>query len=224
MVGRTRSRGEETREPTPAAGADGVAAIDDRDDNSRLLALSDGVFAIALTILVLDIRVSPGVADLAGAVGGLWPKFVSYAISFIVIGIFWMAHHRIFRAIDTHDTVLLWLNTIFLLLIGFLPFPVSLLGEYDDRQFAIVFYDGAMIAVSFALLSISFYALRHPRLYRRGVPAEDARFGIIRGLVVPIVMAISIALSFVDLTLAQNAWFLIVAGHALLGRLRPSPV
>jgi uncharacterized membrane protein len=108
-------------------------------DRDRIVNLSDGVFAIALTLLVLDIRV-PNIpeklvaAELPAALLSLWPKYLSYFLSFVAIAVFWSMHYSIFRPIRSYDRVLLYLNFLFLMLVAFLPFPTSLLGEYGDHQ------------------------------------------------------------------------------------------
>jgi uncharacterized membrane protein len=100
--------------------------------------ISDAVFAIAITLLVLDIRVPEiperlVVEQLPQRLYELRPKYLSYVLSFVVILMYWMAHHSTFRAIRCYDRVLIWLNSLFLMCIAFLPFPTSLLGEYGDH-------------------------------------------------------------------------------------------
>jgi len=214
---------------TVGDGADGATpsappatpVIEDRDDNSRLLALSDGVFAIALTILVLDLRLPAGLTDLPAAVGNLWPKFLSYLISFLVIAIFWMAHHRTFRTIAGHDAAVLWFNIFFLLCIGFLPFPVSLVGKYHTDRFAVILYDLTMIATSLPLSLMLLHARRNPDLCATGARPEHFRHGLLRGAVVPAVMGVSIAVSFINVAAAQYAWLLIIAGQLAVARVAP---
>ena len=99
----------------------------------RLIYFSDAVFAIVMTLLVLEIRVPEVPPSLAAAevptkVLALGPKFFSYVLSFLVIGIYWIAHHQTFRYVQSYDRRLLWLNLIFLLSISFIPFPTGLLG------------------------------------------------------------------------------------------------
>lgn len=120
---------------------------------NRILNLSDGVFAIALTLLVLNIEVPEVPADLAaeelpGELLALWPKFLSYVISFVVIIFYWMAHHSIFGLIRDHDRALLWLNSLFLMCVAFLPFPTALIGEYGDQQLVVVIYAGSLAVTS----------------------------------------------------------------------------
>lgn len=104
-------------------------------DLDRIAFFSDGVFAIAITLLALDIRLPetlPGseALDLPGALFELWPEFFSFLISFWFIGTYWMAHHRILHYVRGYDRGLLTINLPFLMWIVLLPFSSTLLGEY----------------------------------------------------------------------------------------------
>jgi uncharacterized membrane protein len=96
----------------------------------RIVFFSDAVFAIAIIILVLDIRVPDGLSstELPDQVLNLGPKYLSFLISFLVLAIYWQAHHRVFRPITGYDRRLVWLNFLFLMAVDFWPFPTSLLG------------------------------------------------------------------------------------------------
>src|SRR3954454_8361492 len=117
---------------------------DDRDIESgteleRTIFFSDAVFAIAITLLALEIQV-PQIPDgsvpalLPTALLSLWPKFFSFLISFWVIGNYWLAHHRIFHYINGYDRGLLLINLLFLMWIVLMPFSSSLVGEYGNQQ------------------------------------------------------------------------------------------
>jgi uncharacterized membrane protein len=93
-----------------------------------------------LDIRVPDIPPDLVAQELPGQILDLGPKFLSYVISFLVIAIYWQAHHRVFRPIRSYDRTLLWLNFLFLMAISFLPFPTSLLGEYSEEQLSVVIY------------------------------------------------------------------------------------
>ncbi len=120
--------------------------IDDEDiSKERLQALTDGVFAIVMTLLVLEIHV-PEIIDVSSA-HGLWlalatlaPKLISFAISFIILGMFWVAHHTEFHYIKKLDHKLIWLNIFYLLFISFLPFSAALIGSYTHNQAAVIVY------------------------------------------------------------------------------------
>src|SRR5215469_17210406 len=99
----------------------------------RILALSDGVFAIAITLLILEIAIpatTPGAA-LPKALLGLWPRYLAYVLSFVVIARFWVTHHVAFRLIARYDNVLIWLNLLLLMFVSFLPFPTAVVGAHN---------------------------------------------------------------------------------------------
>ena len=132
----------------------------------RLSFFSDAVFAIAITLLVLEIRVPDGLspAELTAALGEMWPKFVSYLISFSLIGGYWRAHHRIFHYIKAYDRWLISLNLLFLMCVAFLPFPSSLLGEYGGQLVPVEIYAGSVAATGLSLGGMWWYATRGRRL------------------------------------------------------------
>ena len=123
----------------------------------RIICFSDAVFAIVMTLLILDISVpdipqGTATAELPARVLDLWPQFFSYALSFLVIGTNWMAHHGTFQYFKSYDRTLMWLNLLFLLSISFVPFPTALLGEYGEQQFAVVLYALSLAVPSLCLL------------------------------------------------------------------------
>ena len=98
---------------------------------TRLEAFSDGVFAIAITLLIIEVRVPDSEAgELARDLANQWPSYAAYAVSFAIIGIIWVNHHDIFERIVTVDRPLLFLNLLLLLTVAFLPLPTALLGDY----------------------------------------------------------------------------------------------
>src|SRR5918997_5353709 len=167
----------------------------------RIIFFSDADFAIVITILVLDIRVPDIPPDLVaqelpGQILDLEPKFLSYVISFLVIAIYWQAHHRVFRPIRSYDSTLLWLNFLFLMAISFLPFPTSLLGEYSEEQLSVVIYAATAAVASLLLVSISWYAAGEHRLVSSDIDDEAERTQRVQGLAVPVVFVLSIGISF----------------------------
>ena len=134
------------------------------NDTGRIEAFSDGVFAIAITLLIIEIGVphledEPPGTTLPQALVGLWPSYLGYLISFLQIGVIWANHHNRFRFIERSDHGLLFLNILFLMCVAFIPFPTALLAEYlersdSERETAGVIYAGtlAVTAVFFTLL------------------------------------------------------------------------
>ena len=122
-------------------------------DTGRIEAFSDGVFAIAITLLVLEIAVPHAKEgeSLAEALRLLWPSYFAYALSFATIGIIWMNHHAMFRDIERHDHILLLLNLGLLLCIAFVPFPTAVLAAYmrnGSDAFAATFAYGITFTVT----------------------------------------------------------------------------
>jgi uncharacterized membrane protein len=116
--------------------------------SERVATLADGVFAIVLTLLVIDLKAPEAVtsAQLIEHLGELGPKFFSYALTFGVVSIFWFGHHMEFHYIKRSDRIHLWLNLLFMMAIGFLPFSASLLGNNLNQPVASAFY-GVHLAI-----------------------------------------------------------------------------
>jgi len=125
-------------------------AADDSRDTNRLEAFSDGVIAVAITLLVIEIHVPSHIeihsnGDLWSALWDLWPSYLGYLISFVVIGIMWANHHNIFKQIGRVDHYLILINTVFLLCVCFVPFATGLVAEYlghAGEKTAVVVYTG----------------------------------------------------------------------------------
>jgi uncharacterized membrane protein len=192
----------------------------------RIIFFSDAVFAIAITILVLDIKV-PDIPpelvsrELPGRLLDLGPKYVSYVISFLVLAIYWQAHHRVFRHITGYDGILLWLNFLFLMAVAFLPFPTSLLGEYSEEQVSVVIYAANAAVASLLLAAISWYATSGHRLVDPSLDDEEEKTRRLQGLAAPVVFLASIGVSFFSPMAAMYSWLLLIATDPLVRWLRP---
>jgi uncharacterized membrane protein len=169
----TGAAGGEGTEPSPG----GTAA-----DTSRLETFSDGVIAIAITLLILEVRVPPVVrgANLGRAVLHQWPSYAGYAVSFLTIGVIWVNHHHMFRLIERTNHTFLMANVVFLMAIAFLPWPTALVAGYirdpDGRTVAAVVYGLTMVAVAVMFCVVWFYASWGGRLLHADVdPATLAR-------------------------------------------------
>ena len=116
--------------------------------SERVATLADGVFAIVLTLLVIDLKAPEAVSStqLIEQLGALGPKFFSYALTFGIVAIFWFGHHMEFHYIKRSDRIHLWLNLLFMMAIGFLPFSASLLGNNLNQPVASAFY-GVHLAI-----------------------------------------------------------------------------
>ncbi len=156
----------------------------DEKETSRLEAFSDGVFAVAITLLVLNIKV-PGLDLPPGqwleegklwiAVRDEWPTLVAYIISFLTIGIMWLNHHRLFVHIKRIDTTLLFINLLLLMTIVFIPVPTALLAEYivlPGQHAAAIIYSGTCLLMACCFNGLWRYASYHHRLLGKNVDAE----------------------------------------------------
>ena len=192
---------------------------DGDNDTGRIETFSDGVFAIAITLLVLEIQVphveGVGVTTLLSALIGEWPSYLGYAISFLQIGVIWANHHNRFTYIVRSDHVLLFLNILFLMCVAFIPFPTALLAEYiesGESTTAVAVYSGtlAVTAVFFTLLWI--YAANGYRLVSRDLDSATLR-AMTRRYVVGMVFYIgAFGLTFLNAVLS----LVLIVGLALL--------
>jgi uncharacterized membrane protein len=177
----------------------------------RIVFFSDAVFAIAITILVLDIRLPDGLspAELPAQVLALSPKYLSYVISFLVLAVYWQAHHRVFKPIRGYDGTLVWLNFLFLMAVAFLPFPTSLLGAYSREQVSVVIYAANAAGASLLLSAISWYVAKGHRLVPPDLDDEEQKLRRLQGLAVPVVFLASIGVSFFSPMAAMYSWLLL---------------
>jgi uncharacterized membrane protein len=147
-----------------------------RWDTTRVEAFSDGVFAIAITLLVLDIRIEPSEYDeLRDALLREWPAYLAYVTSFLTVGSVWLAHHNLFTHLRYVDPVLLRLNLLLLLAAAFLPFPTGVLAQAihasdEAERTAIVLYGATALLIELLLRASVRYALSQPEL--TDVPPE----------------------------------------------------
>lgn len=193
-------------------------------DTARVEAFSDGVFAIAITLLVLEIRVpDPAVTaqgrTLVAALRQLWPSYVGYVLSFVTIGIMWANHHSLFHYIKRTDRYFVLINVAFLMTIAFLPFPTALLAAYlpvpDGRTAAVAAYSGTLVCIALAYNALWWYAiwddrLLEPSVNRRAVDTITRRYRL-----GPISYGVSFGLAFVNVW-ASLAVHAVLAGLYLL--------
>ena len=188
---------------------------EDEQGLERIIFFSDAVFAIAITLLALEIRLpalpeAAGNAALLAALGSLGTRYLSYLISFLAIGLMWLAHHRTFRAVRRYDERLMLLNLLFLLCIGFLPFPTAVIGEFGNTV-GTIFYAAAMAVAGLVFSLMWWYANADGRLVERPLPPAESRQIRLRVLWSPLVFLLSIPLAFWSPDGAKFSWLLIMA-------------
>jgi len=175
---------------------------------SRLTSFSDGVFAIAVTLLVFNLKVPqipPAIVHqrLASVIFGMLPNFTTYIISFLLVAVYWTFHHRMMNLMVRIDTHFLWMNIYYLLTISFIPFPSALFGSYPHERFSFVFYVCCMIVVNLLSMTMVAYASYKFRLIKKDLP-----FTIIKYLFYRLLAAIVVFISSIPLAFYQLRWAL----------------
>ncbi len=136
-------------------------------ETARVEAFSDGVFAIAITLLILAVGIEQAVGggELSQQLLDLWPAYAAYAVSFLTIGIMWVNHHQVFRLFARVDRPLLLLNILLLMLIAFVPFPTRIVADNarspGDREAAALLYGTTMTITAILFFSVWYYGSRH---------------------------------------------------------------
>jgi uncharacterized membrane protein len=191
---------------------------------NRLEAFSDGVFAVAITLLVLNLQI-PQLAsslvsrELLPKLFDLWPKLLSYMLSFVIVGIYWVAHHNTFHYIKRSDRNLLWLNILLMMCIVFIPFPTALLGQYPEQQVSIIMYAGTLVITGLVLQLLWWYATSGYRLVDRGIDSRLVQRATRRNLTAPLIYLLAIGISFFIVTASQVLFLLVPVYYIFPGRI-----
>jgi uncharacterized membrane protein len=208
------------------------------DDNipgiDRLLALTDGVVAIALTLLVLQLQVPHLDHADADSAKKLWhaldvdgSELTSYLVSFVVIAQFWLVHHRVLRGMRGHSEGLAWRNFGFLLTLTLMPFTSDLIGRYGSNPVAITLFGINLVAISLSTQWIFLYAAGHNLMNDEARSAHAERTARVRAILVIVIVALSLTLAWTDTNLAKYVWllFLLVpaAGERISRLIERSP-
>lgn len=195
------------------------------DEFSRVIAFSDALFAIAMTLLIVSITVpvlrSAGdVGQLADGLNDLSSQFVSFFISFAVIGRYWIAHHRFVSLLRAIDNRIIVINLVYLAFVAFLPFPTDLLGTYFENPLSVALY-----AVNVALISgFEVLLLTHAHragLLERPMPEEVFRWSRLMSTSPVVYFLLSIPVAFLSTTAAVAVWFLGVPFSVIANRRKP---
>jgi len=154
--------------------------VSDRWSTGRIASFSDGVFAIAITLLILDVAVPASAFDhLWKGIAHQWPSYLAYVTSFVTIGGLWMAHHAIFRRLQYADATVMRLNLLFLMAVSFLPFPTGLMAEAirdtEAERAAVVFYGLTLLVISVLLRVLWEAILRRPDLLDPDMSVDEVK-------------------------------------------------
>ena len=201
--------GKETgRQDVAARAVPGVTARLERrmgKDVERIAFFSDAVFAIAITLLSVRIAIPPTVTNLGRALADNWREYLSFALSFYVIGSYWISHHGMFRLVHRYDGVLLRMNLLFLATIAFLPFPTEVIGRYAGQTPAVVLYASCVFVCSLTM-SLAWDTAHRRGLLDPDLPRPVAVFYRWRGLVRSLPFLVSIPVAFVAPAVAMFIW------------------
>jgi uncharacterized membrane protein len=198
----------------------------EQKETSRVEAFSDGVFAVAVTLLILTIQVPPsGTPNIPGFVVSQLPFFLAYAVSFLSILVMWANHHGIFNLVVRTDRVLILLNGVLLMLITFFDYPTAVVGAalhaHRDQQFAALFYTGTLVVLTVVYQLFWRYIAAHPQLIDRHVSqatieriSREYRFG-------PVFYLIAFGLAYISALAGIVATLLLAIYFGLTARIPP---
>jgi TMEM175 potassium channel family protein len=172
----------------------------------RLVAFTDGVFAIAITLLVLNFDEPTGPdSEVLHQLTDQWPALLAYVLSFVVIGRFWIVHHRVYVGVRRLDSGLLMLNLVYLAFVVLIPFTTEVLGDYSDTTEAVVLYGGTLGGVALFNWLMIRHALVRDHVHPDSRPAT-APFAGGPALIVPAVFLLSVPVGFVSPLASELMW------------------
>lgn len=180
---------------------------------ARIEAFSDGVFAIVVTLLVIELGVphmpeNYTTSDLLKEIFHMSPKFISFILSFTVTVIFWSNHHQLFHSLEKADRKLLWFNNLLLLWVSFIPFPTAFIGEYSLNIVPVIFYGTVLFLAAVSFNLIVSYAARKGYYYSY-ISKEVLKKAIKRGKIGPVIYFVSIVSAFVSVYISLAIFILV---------------
>ena len=187
----------------------------------RIEALADGIFAIAMTLLVLNLALPQAGKELTGLHSlllGQVDNLFCYALSFVLLAVFWIRHHQQFDFIKRTDGKHLWINILFLMFVALIPFSTSLVGDYPEKPLAEVFFGSNIFMLSMLLLCSWTYATNHHRLVDPSLDARRIALAKKRGAVTMLIAVLAIGLSFIDPQISSCVYLLIPVFMGVLER------
>ena len=182
---------------------------------NRIEALSDGIFAVAMTLLIFDFHVpalphTPPTSSSSPALLQLWPKFITYAVSFLSLGVFWIGHHNMYHAVRRADRVLLGLSILFFMFVAFLPFSTSVLNAFLQTQAGLLFFGANLTIIGWLLFLQWAYAASQPGMLAEFVTPEHRALVRVRFLLYPIVVTLTMLLCFWSVPISLTIYLLLL--------------
>jgi uncharacterized membrane protein len=195
----------------------------ERKGVDRINSFSDAVFAVAITLLILTIDADNIAGNLNNremlhALGDVWHRFFGFALSFVIVGAFWMSHHYLFVRIRKHNRGLMWLNHFFLMTIVFLPFPTELMSDHPDNMVATGLYAVSMAACGIMAAALWWYSTVHYDFVEGSVSLPQRKDSIYSFLAMSGVFLISLALLPLNPNAAKYFWIAIWPMEMLISR------
>ena len=189
---------------------------------NRLAGLSDGVFAIAMTLIVVTIG-EPFVSDsrIGHEIARLWPQIFAFFLSFAVLGRYWLVHHEFMSLLTAINQRLLYSNLVYLALVAFLPFTTGLLGDYSSVGEVVAIY--ALNVAAISTMEVVMFAVAHKDgLVEKPLPGDAYRYAVLESLLPVVVFLVSIPLAFVHQYYAFACWASLLILEPIAARRRPS--
>jgi len=189
---------------------------------TRIETLSYGIFAIVMTLLILEFHVpnlpanAPNV-EVAPALIALWPKFLSYIVAFVSLGFFWVGHHIMYHGIRRADRTLLWLNIFFFMSVSLLPFSTSILNAFSQAFIAPLFFGANLAIIGWLLLCQWLYANSQPDMLAELVTPEYRTRITSRMLIVPAATTLTALICFWSVEISLAIYLLLLALYLLPG-------
>ena len=198
---------------------------------NRIEALSDGIFAIAMTLLVLELKVPELHADASNvevwpALMKLWPVFISYAASFASLGVYWVAHHNMYHAIRHSNRVLLCLNILFFMFVSFVPFATSVVNAFPQTQVAPVFFGANIALIGWVLYAQWSYACSQPGMV--GAQATEEYRNLVRSRFfwIPLILSFTVLVCYWSVPISLGVYMVLLPFYLIPGKTRetaPAP-
>ncbi len=217
----------ETERPPPPPGS--WLRKNDGLEFDRIIFFTDAVFAIALTLLVVELGVpvitqDPEVpARMLDALDDKLPQFISFFIAFILIARYWVAHHMMFAQLRAIDPRLISINLVYLAFVAFLPFPTALVGEYEENPISVMLF-AVCLAIISGLEVVQFRHAYRADLTRKPMPPEVYRWGVIGSSSPVVVFIVTMPLAFISSTLCLTSWLVTIPIGAYLAHKAPVDV
>jgi uncharacterized membrane protein len=194
---------------------------------NRIEALSDGIFAIVMTLLILELHVpnlplTASNVEVTRALLTLWPKFVSYLVAFVGLGVFWVSHHLMYHAVRRADRALLWLNIVFFMFVSLLPFSTSVLNAFPRALIAPFLFGANLALVGWLLFFQWIYVASQPGMLASFVTSQYRATVKARMLAVPVAMTLTAVVCFWSAGISVAIYLFLLPLYMLPGRFERS--